>query len=486
MIKDPRSIVLVIDSQEYVRNFLESGALSGLSNRFEITLIAPHRVSIPSHLKQNFNILRFVELTSNRYFLYRLLNDISTWKYRNLSRTFSYRHNRFYPSLAFVLNKLFDKLRFRLCRTMDNSATKPKLGKINSSFVYMHNFSRFIKGYAIKVLSWSPLFGLLFFTSNPNSVKNKNLFDVVRKSKPSILLFPTSGMSDLCYEIINIALSLNVPSYFLIDNWDNLSSKALYMKLPDYMGVWGQQTKLHAISIQKMSEENVHVLGSARFCPYERNSATHSEGNERNFILFLGSFLYFDEIRALKILNDEMNNNSDIYSNTRILYRPHPLGQQISDVDLTLLDKVILDPNLRNVDFKDSKRDLGNHDLSYYVELFANAKFVVGGLTSMLLESGLNQRKYIAIAYEEGRIITSPSTVLNEYLHLQAIESLDHIVICRNEKLLPSLFRDAFRSPIIENVRTLNSKLRYFVENGSEGFEYRLADSVSKILSQRQ
>lgn len=93
-------------------------------------------------------------------------------------------------------------------------------------------------------------------------------------------------MSDLCYEIINIALSLNVPSYFLIDNWDNLSSKALYMKLPDYMGVWGQQTKLHAISIQKMSEENVHVLGSARFCPYERNSATHSEGNERNFILF--------------------------------------------------------------------------------------------------------------------------------------------------------------------------------------------------------
>jgi hypothetical protein len=483
MIENRRCITIVLDSQEYVRNFVESGALVGLSNKFKIKLLAPHRLKLPDNSTDNFEIVWFDELPRNRYALYRVLNDISTWRYRSRSRTFSYRHKRFYPSLGFSFNKLFYKL----------IPNKSRLTEIPTSEIdgeiprrihfYLRNLYSMFKGYGIKFLSQSPLFEILLLASGLNKVKNKYLYNALQKAQPSIILLPTSGVSNLYYEVINIAISLKIPSYFIIDNWDNLSSKALYLKLPDFMGVWGQQTKQHAVTIQGMRKEQIYLLGSARFCIYEKYKTRVSEKSERKFILFLGSFLYFNELRALKILNEEITQNPNIYGDTYILYRPHPLGNNISKVNFEPLNRVKLDPDLVNVVSGNPKTDLGQHNLLHYIELFLSAQFVVGGLTSMLLESGLNQRKYVAIAYEEAETLTSPSTVLTEYLHLQGIESLDHLIICRDEDLLPKLFRACFLSPTLQEVEITNSKLQFFVEHGVEGFAQRLNNSISQILA---
>jgi len=483
MLENRRCITIVLDSQEYVRNFVESGALVGLSDKFKIKLLASHRLKLPDNSTDNFEIVWFDELPRNRYVLHRLLNDISTWRYRSRSRTFSYRHKRFYPSLGFAFRKLFYKLipnksRLTQIPTSDIDGEKPR-----SLHSYLRNLYSMFKGYGIKFLSQSPLFELLLSASDLNRVKNKNLYNTLQKAQPSIILLPTSGMSNLYYEVINIAISLKIPSYFIIDNWDNLSSKALYLKLPDFMGVWGQQTKQHAVAIQGMRKEQIYLLGSARFCTYEKYKERVFEKPERKFILFLGSFLYFNEIRALKILNEEITQNPNIYGDMYILYRPHPLGNNISKVNFEKLNRVKLDPSLVNVVSSNQKPDLGQHNLLHYIELFSSAKFVVGGLTSMLLESGLNQRKYLAIAYQEAETVTSPSSVLTEYLHLQGIESLDHVIICRDRGLLPKLFRTCFLSLALQEMEILNPKLQYFVEHGVEGFAKRLGDSISQILN---
>ena len=81
----------------------------------------------------------------------------------------------------------------------------------------------------------------------------------------------------------------------LVDNWDNLSSKYVMTFHPDKLAVWGEQSKLHAITIQKLQEKSVTVLGTPRFAGYYGEPvksdliSSASIGLPKDYILVIGS-----------------------------------------------------------------------------------------------------------------------------------------------------------------------------------------------------
>ena len=46
----------------------------------------------------------------------------------------------------------------------------------------------------------------------------------------------------------------------IMANWDNVASKGVLRILPDHIGVWGEQTKLQAMTIHSIPEENIHRI----------------------------------------------------------------------------------------------------------------------------------------------------------------------------------------------------------------------------------
>ena len=81
-----------------------------------------------------------------------------------------------------------------------------------------------------------------------------------------LLLVPTSGYSSEIYDILRISKKHNIKVDFLIDNWDNLSSKMIFfLEQPNKLFVWGQQTSIHAQNIHSIPENKIIKIGSARY-----------------------------------------------------------------------------------------------------------------------------------------------------------------------------------------------------------------------------
>ena len=88
---------------------------------------------------------------------------------------------------------------------------------------------------------------------------NKSVTKYLKKLKPDLVIYPTNAFEPLVSEIPIICKKLDIKSYFLIDNWDNLSSKSILINHPDYISVWGKQTANHARKIQKYQKKSIFV-----------------------------------------------------------------------------------------------------------------------------------------------------------------------------------------------------------------------------------
>ena len=155
---------------------------------------------------------------------------------------------------------------------------------------------------------------------------NADLERVLREVRPDLVLLPCSAYDPIGNDLARLAPSLGFKTLFLVDNWDNLSSKSIFWAKPDFLGVWGEQSRDHAERIHDIGRERVFLLGTPRFESYYAVDKT-SPGTKAYpfpYILFCGSALAFDELSALRLLDDELSRRPDLYGGTKVVYRPHP------------------------------------------------------------------------------------------------------------------------------------------------------------------
>ena len=97
-----------------------------------------------------------------------------------------------------------------------------------------------------------------------NLVTNQKLRKIVKNLNPDLVIFPMQDTHILSCDLINMSYK----TLGLIDNWDNLSSRGSHVFKTNYLTVWGEQTKKHAISFQGYKSKNTFVIGTPRFGKY--------------------------------------------------------------------------------------------------------------------------------------------------------------------------------------------------------------------------
>jgi hypothetical protein len=462
-------ILIVISDDLFVRNYLTTDALADVEKENDCYYLASDRVKSREHLENKKHFLGYYHYPKSLEKKHLALFNILMWRFRDRSTSFRFRFRR--------LMRL-DNLKYGgNLRTYVNALV---------DFVYV-NF--FYSGSPLRsiLLGNRVVYGILGGTYQNRIPVNENLKLYITNLKPDLILFPSSAYDPDGNDVARIGKLCGVPTLFLIDNWDNLSSKSIFWAFPDHLGVWGQQSKEHAMQIHGFSPDRVTPLGTPRFDSYFilRDQAL-TRHFDFEYVLFAGLAIAFDEIAALRIIEDEIAGKPDVYGGLKVVYRPHPWRQtRISrdHFDEKEYSHVIMDPQLRDAYYH--KNTNFQPDLSYYPALLKNAVFVVASPTTMMIESLIFRKRVLVLAYDDGVHLTSPHNALANYVHFRGIERVEGISLCLEKSSLAEHFRRLWLHQEEVDAEKQARDLNYFLFDDGGRYRDRLAALVSKLSKDR-
>lgn len=489
-------ICVILTLEGLARSYIQTGALRKLTEDFQLVLIKSQSYSITANDSAIFNQVYEIDLQNYpNSFNTNLFFNALRWRFRKKSKTFIFRERRAYPPLSFVLQSwLLSRLDMKRKGIYTEShRNRNRSGLIKATGIQhepLLDIISYVKKHLIRfayiLIATKPFF---FFAPKLLSIEKTHLVtleNLVREGHFNLILYPSNGFGEEFFDILNISLELEIPLFLLTDNWDHLSSKAIYgWKKPQYISTWGQQSTKDAKEIHGFPEDQIFEIGGARYLNYGKTLSDQlTEQLPKNYVLFVGTILHFDEISALKMIDQDIQTNSDLYGHLKVVYRPHPYSTQAYRFNNADFKNVVLDPQFGQQQTTSLTPEAGlmvNFSLNYYPYLISHAKFLIGGLTSMLLEGSIFNKNYLALVYPEFGNLTSPHLVLTGYKHFDEIEILPNLFLCDQFEEIVSRFKELYLKPPPSPSEVAN-KLDYFVKSDYENYDIRLLNAVKDIL----
>ncbi len=223
-----KKILILIHSDIYIRNYLETNAFDILIKKYNCHFVAIsndvyNKKVLNKKIKKNF--LSYVSYSKQE------LINFQKYLYKN-----------------FLLNKENS----RTINYLKKIILKPKLYWYNEK-IYLT-----ITKFPIRIISWVKkniefLYIKIFY--NKNFIKNPNsqLEKIYKKVNPDLIIFPLQDAHLSSFDLLQI--NKTTKTLGLIDNWDNLSSRPTHQLKPRFITVWGEQTKVHAVKFQKYKKK---------------------------------------------------------------------------------------------------------------------------------------------------------------------------------------------------------------------------------------
>jgi hypothetical protein len=446
-------ILIVLSRSEYVRNYGQTAAFRRLCAEHDCSLVLSDRCS-PAELRGDAPAIVGTFATTRKLDRAHLeLFNVLTWQQRRKSRTFRYRFSRLYR---------------------DYPNTSPRnvlhnLAGLRKALKYVLLGNRWLSRVSVpRLIARLPI--------------NPELARFVDQQKPDLVLFPCSAYDPVGNDLARLGAARGFRTLFLVDNWDNLSSKSIFWAKPDYLGVWGEQSRQHATEIHAIAPERVFAIGTPRFEGYYAlRQAPAPAPYPFPYLLFCGSALAFDELAALHLLDRELSQHPAIYGELRIVYRPHPERQPRScpdRFDERDFSRVILD---EQVEDRYYRGDASFPSLDYYPGLLSGAKLVVGPLTTMLIEAILCGTPVLAIAYDDRIHFTSPHNARKFYLHFDGIEDICGLSVNRERSQLAADLRARMSQSGRLEPAEVDASLEHFLHHDPRPYPERLAAVVRAL-----
>lgn len=459
--KNIRNITVVISRQDCYRNFYKTDAFKDLDENFNVSYVLSN--NLPKE-KLNRKVCYYQKIENKsviKRFSYRTF--LLMYRAKNKSKTFQFRVER----MLFPL-----KFNIKYIQNLQKLKNIEKIRKV--MFFFLRVFFNKLKYSKVKLLSYETIFQIFSKKIYSIEKKNKSLEDCFLRTKPDLIILPFGSQELEMPQIVNFCRNNKIKSYFITDNWDNLSSKSIIEDKPDIVGVWGEQAKKHASEIQNFTENQIITLGSPRFdIIYERRDKIIQQHHKFDYVLFLGHLFDWNEEAVIEILDNEISSKKEFYNNTKIIYRPHP--QRISRARTINLSNVIID---------DDVKEQGTYwpSLNNYFNNIQNSMFVMGSLTTGLLESTAFYKRYMLLCYNDEYDFFSQGSLLNKYTHVQDLKKIDTIEFCDQKIDITTKFRNLFKEKKNGVEFKTSNEISYFITgNKNSTFSKNLSKSIYNI-----
>jgi hypothetical protein len=464
-------VLLVISDDGYVRNYLRTDALTELRATTDLHIVAESHLALVDEIRDVEGFAGTFTLEPSLVKRHQLFFEMLMWRYRGRSKTFLYRWMR-------IAN-------WDIIRT-----TEGPWKLLTSGLRWALSSATNLRALRSPLLGNALVFPLIQPTIHRSLTPNPGLERLIKDGNYDLVMFPSSAHEASGSDVIRLGKTLGIPTLALIDNWDNLSSKTVLWDKPTHLAVWGEQTRRQAIDIHGCDENSVHVLGTPRFDSYLRPKGKMPKNAQpalpAHYILFVGSAMPFDEIAALRALEDALARADVNPSDLRVLYRPHPwqqrrrIPQEFSPEKFTYTE---LDPQFAGALVTGSRSAAQNTgfqpDLGYYPRLLSGARMVVGPLTTMLFEAALCHRPVLALAYADGHHF---NTSRRYFSHFDGLERVPGFVFCTSVDDLATRVPELLNQPA-PDAKASDEVTQYFLYRDRRTYPQRLADLVDSIVS---
>lgn len=161
---------------------------------------------------------------------------------------------------------------------------------------------------------------------------NRALERLIAETTPAALIHPSVLEGHFINDLVEIGAARGVPTVAIMNSWDNPSTKRAIVGLPDWLLVWGGQTKMHAERYMRMPPERVVSFGAAQLDVFREPAridraefcTRHDADPSLPLILYAGSSKGADEFAQLLALEQAID--AGTAPAATIVYRPHPWG----------------------------------------------------------------------------------------------------------------------------------------------------------------
>lgn len=436
-------ILLIISNNLFYRNYLNRYVLEDLKKYAEVKILGN---KVDANDSKNLFDFECGESKVNS-FLHWVIASISLFSNRNLTKSFQMRvRRRFYPYIedSITVRKILKYIKKSLILIFFILITK---------FKFVTSFLIFILKKFLKI--------------------NKSFAHIIKTEKPDLVLIPTNGFFSFELDIECTLHKLKQKYISLIDNWDNLSSKNILMYKANHYGVWGEQNKIIAEQIQKINRNDTTCLGTPRFEVYKKLKV--NKIFDFKYILFVGSSNRYNEYGVLQLLNKIIIKNKIDF---KVIYRPHPWRDNSDFPDLSALNKIVLDPQMKTQYENKARSDNFQPDIDYYNDILSNCEFVIGSLTSMLIEALVKKKKYIALIHSEPGFKYSPSEWYKGYTNFDELKSLKNLILLND---LDKLEKTLFNLIEVDNTFIDDEFLSYFITFDEEPYSKKLIKMINNF-----
>ena len=305
MIGAKKRIGVFIDHDIVIRHFIKSGALAKLEDYFEVHYVFPK--DYENRVRTKVNNLE--------------LNNV---------HAISTDHRRIDGMRAYGR---FAQLRtVRKREGVDKEVSSRRFGEL-TRFWYrgesriLSKVRQLIPLWVILLPGIYQVFVRLIFLKLGENVELTKLF---KKLELQCIVHPTVLEGLFVNDLIRLGKRFKIPVIFLMNSWDNPSTKALVVGHPSNLLVWGEQTKNHAIRYMGVPETQITISGAAQFGVYDQppvsgRSEYRSEirlEDNATVICYAGSSKGMNELTHLEHLDAAIQHSGR--NDIKIIYRPHP------------------------------------------------------------------------------------------------------------------------------------------------------------------
>jgi hypothetical protein len=326
---------------------------------------------------------------------------------------------------------------------------------------------------------------------------NSYLENFIQKENPDMLIHPTVLEGVFVSDLISISKRNNIPSLYLMNSWDNPSTKALMVEHPDWLAVWGEQTRIHAREFLEMPDDRIICLGAAQFEAYREEPSPLPADFKKSLglkedvdlILFAGSGAGrgHDEIGQMKALDEAIQKG--LLENCHVLFRPHPWhGSRRNEPDFYEcgFKHISMDPAMEECYRLERESDsppIYKADYRQTNVAIKASTIVISGISTMMLEAVHLGRPTICSVYDDHVKHDPLLSKVSKMYHFKEFLAKGNVVRCRNEGELVDNCRKMLElSKDASFIAKLKEDSRFFVEVFDVPYGKRLAEFVKSVL----
>lgn len=454
--------IVFIPNQEIVLRFMASGAFEALEASHELVFAFLQIDGMPpeNRLRSYFSAvetrLEWLPFYAGRQTRWKRLFDISCILYQDKSASFQVRNQE---------RALEDPGRF----TRLEALTKPDV------------FEKYI-------IDLRREMGL-----------NPAILSIVKDEKPDFFLLPSAIYDNLTDDVLQIGEALAIPTLMLVAGWDNLSSKGLLHHFPTMMGVWGEQSMLHASDVQGFDPAHIRLAGAPHYENFRTTDAVDKRAlrcslgipDEEQLVLFAGTFRLFDETQLL--IDIETAIEAGELPPMHILYRPHPYRTTRRHEDsffdyqwrhITMDSQMVQAYEITRQNDQPPLPANFMERINYQVQLYQAVDAVICPMSTVLLESMLFGLPIMAVAFGDGKHSWSADKV-SRMMHFSELYEIPQVIVCRRretffagvEKLLSHIGDEQVEQALLQGTQAL-------VYRDGRPYAERVEALVDEMLSQ--